>query len=325
MLECKIKIMNELVSTIINYKKKGMSLAESEYDVHTLAGDIRLLECISIPVIDFCKRFYQINMPDPSYKSYEKCVIDKYNVSSYPLQDIYKLIEEHNSLLFYPVKFVNSGGELEYRLCESITYREDDEDTPLPLKKYTMVKEDPNGNLYRIKALRDFSDVKKGEFGGYIENSKNLSHEGDCWVYNSAIVKNHTRVSENAKIRDNVIVSGHALVSGNASVSGAATISGHSVIKDNAIISDNVHVVDNGHVYGNSLIRGDVHVSGNAHIYDDAFVTDKCQIRGSSHVHGHTIVTGTIILDENADISVDNKLYSGDFIKITGSLVVEQK
>ena len=31
--------------------------------------------------------------------------------------------------------------------------------------------------LYRIKALKDFADVKAGDLGGYIEDYRNLSHD----------------------------------------------------------------------------------------------------------------------------------------------------
>ena len=40
--------------------------------------------------------------------------------------------------------------------------------------------------LYRIEAVRDFGRIKKGQRGGYIENEKNLSHEGDCWIHDDA-------------------------------------------------------------------------------------------------------------------------------------------
>lgn len=32
--------------------------------------------------------------------------------------------------------------------------------------------------LHRIKAIRSFSDVKKGDLGGWIEKESNLSHYG---------------------------------------------------------------------------------------------------------------------------------------------------
>lgn len=42
--------------------------------------------------------------------------------------------------------------------------------------------------LYRIKALKDFSDVKKGDFGGYVQQESNLSQFGNAKVYGNAKV-----------------------------------------------------------------------------------------------------------------------------------------
>ena len=42
--------------------------------------------------------------------------------------------------------------------------------------------------LYRIEALKDFSNVKKGDKGGFVEYEDNLSQHGDCWIYDDARV-----------------------------------------------------------------------------------------------------------------------------------------
>ena len=42
--------------------------------------------------------------------------------------------------------------------------------------------------LHRIKALRDFGNVKARELGGWIEKESNLSHSGNCWVYDEGEV-----------------------------------------------------------------------------------------------------------------------------------------
>lgn len=44
--------------------------------------------------------------------------------------------------------------------------------------------------LFRIKALIDFGEIKRGDLGGYIEKEKNLSQSGDARVYGNAEVKN---------------------------------------------------------------------------------------------------------------------------------------
>lgn len=40
--------------------------------------------------------------------------------------------------------------------------------------------------LFRIKALISFGNVKEGELGGYVEKEDNLSHSGNAWVYGNA-------------------------------------------------------------------------------------------------------------------------------------------
>ena len=90
-------------------------------------------------------------------------------------------------------------------------------------RKYKLLKDDiinvKGQTLYRIKALRDFNDVKKGDLGGYIEKENNLSHENNCWVCDNA------RVYDNARLYDNAIVNGDdAIIYGNAILSKDAYI-----------------------------------------------------------------------------------------------------
>jgi len=54
--------------------------------------------------------------------------------------------------------------------------------------KLTKTKEAFGITLYRIKALKDFGDVKKGDLGGWIEKEENLSQENFCWVSGDARV-----------------------------------------------------------------------------------------------------------------------------------------
>lgn len=61
-------------------------------------------------------------------------------------------------------------------------------------KKYKLTEETINvygRTLYRIEALRDFGDVKKGDKGGFIENENNLTQYGKCWVYDNAEVSGY--------------------------------------------------------------------------------------------------------------------------------------
>ena len=125
--------------------------------------------------------------------------------------------------------------------------------------------------LFRIKALADFSNVKAGEFGGYVEKENNLSNEGDAWVSGNA------RVSGNAQISGNALVSGDAQVSGNAQVSDNAQVSGNAWVSDDAQVSGNTQVYGNAQVSGNARVSGNAQISGNALVSGDA---DYATIKG---------------------------------------------
>ena len=62
-------------------------------------------------------------------------------------------------------------------------------------KKYCFTGETKQLNsavLHRIQALRDFSNVKKGDLGGWIEKEDNLSHDGTAWVRGNACVSGNS-------------------------------------------------------------------------------------------------------------------------------------
>ena len=59
------------------------------------------------------------------------------------------------------------------------------------MKKYKLTSETTGCDgfiLYRIEALMDFSDVKTGDKGGFVQSENNLSQLGNAWVYGNAKV-----------------------------------------------------------------------------------------------------------------------------------------
>ena len=119
------------------------------------------------------------------------------------------------------------------------------------MKKYKLVKEE-EGTLFRIIALRDFSNVKKGERGGLIQSEDNLSHEGDCWVYNDAVISGNARVYGRARVFGNAWVCGRARVFGNAVISGNAELTGNTWATKEVITFGNAFcykiTVSNNHI-----------------------------------------------------------------------------
>ena len=175
-------------------------------------------------------------------------------------------------------------------------------------KKYKLLKDQfitlySGETLYRIKALKDFGDVKKGDIGGFIKSENNLSQKGKCWVYDDARVNGCALVYNNAKIRNNAKIYGYAMVFDNAEITNNANVYDNSSISGNARIHDCARIYDtasiggNANVYGNSRICGFAKLSGNVIVFDDAYIHDAT-IKNSVEISDKAKISGDICIDE---------------------------
>ena len=105
------------------------------------------------------------------------------------------------------------------------------------MKKYKLTSETTGCDgfiLYRIEALMDFSDVKTGDKGGFVQSENNLSQLGNAWVYGNAKVCGKAEVYGNAKVCGDAEVYNYAVVYDNAKVYGDAKVYGYAVVYGNA-------------------------------------------------------------------------------------------
>ena len=181
-------------------------------------------------------------------------------------------------------------------------------------KKYKTEK-DPKTGLLRIIALKDFADVKKGDKGGLIEKEENLSQEGDCWVY------------EDAVICENAYVFGSAIVSAYAKVSGDARVYGKAKLYDSARVFDCAEVYENADVGGCTQIYGEAKVYGNARISDYAWISGNAVVYGDVRIYGGAKISGDVVISDNAKVWGNAKVYGkevlvGGNVGISGNDVV---
>ena len=133
--------------------------------------------------------------------------------------------------------------------------------------------------LYRIVATRNIhrhhqDPIPFGEKGGYVEHANNLSHRGECWIYDNAKVFGNARVTGEARIYDYAEISGNAWVRGNATVWNLATVDGDALVAGGVSIKGHAHisekaVIDGGHgvvVSGHAHIHGNTRIGGNCHV-----------------------------------------------------------
>ena len=148
-------------------------------------------------------------------------------------------------------------------------------------KKYKLTKENISyfsRTLYRIEALKDFGNVKKGDKGGYVESEYNLSQEGDCWIFDNAKVYGY------AEVYNNALVFGNAEVWCNAKVYGKALVYNNAFVYDNALVFGNAYVSDNAEVSGKAKVFGNAKISDSAKVYNDAQVSDNAEICSDAEI-----------------------------------------
>ena len=150
--------------------------------------------------------------------------------------------------------------------------------------------------LHRIKAIRSFGEVNEGDLGGWIEKEDNLSHEGDCWIYDNARVYGNACVYNNAKVLNNAIVYGYAHVFGNVKIFG------------NTGVYDNARVYDDAVLFGNSKIFGNARVYGYSSVFDNAKIFNNARITGNA-----------VIQSDNDYIVFKNRWSSGRYFTWTRS------
>lgn len=197
-------------------------------------------------------------------------------------------------------------------------------------KKYRLTDEtqEYNGNtLYRIQATKNFSNVKAGDLGGWVESEDNLSHYGSCWVYDDACVLKKAVVSECATIHDNAIISGNAKIKdsakifGNAKVFGNAKLCDMAKVYDKAMVYENARIFgkseifENAQVYGNAMTFNDSKVYGCAWVFDNAELNDEPKIFNCAKVAGNTKIYKNTIIEGNAEISGNIQIRENAVIK----------
>lgn len=108
----------------------------------------------------------------------------------------------------------------------------------------------------RIRALKDFSNVKSGTLGGFVQSERNLSQHDDCWIYDNAVAMDNSIVSNNAKLKDTSMAMENSQVLDNA------------VLSDKAIISENAQIYGKAKMFGESRAYGDAEIFGEAKMMD---------------------------------------------------------
>ena len=200
--------------------------------------------------------------------------------------------------------------------CESKDEKQEDEN-PLDLK-YEVLTDNSimygKHKLYRIRALKSFGDVRKGEIGGYVESVSNLSQKGTCWIYDDAKACGFSQVRSKAKVKGKAIVEDYAVIQSSAIVKDYANVTARSIVTGYAVVKDHAKLLSSSTVQENAVISGNARLSSTSRVTGHAVVTDNVQVNAFAIITDHAKVSGNVIINASNVRIGDNAKVSGDVV-----------
>lgn len=159
--------------------------------------------------------------------------------------------------------------------------------------------------IYRIIALKDVLGpngkciIKKGQKGGWIEESASLSQNENCFVLGEAKLLDKACMYHNAIIKDNAVVSGAACIKGKAIVSDDAVVTDYSIVEAEARVCDRALLKDLTIVGGKSVVAGNAIVSGHINIQGKTEIKDLSRVYGKAFIDGNVTIAGATYISGN--------------------------
>lgn len=160
--------------------------------------------------------------------------------------------------------------------------------------------------VFRIKALQSFNDVKEGDLGGFVEKEDNLAASADdlSWVYDNSIVYGESSVY------DSSFVDGDSVVN-SSDVFGESRISHGSKVDNSRIESSDIanSIVDKGLLF-HSQATHEVEISNSELNFSS--VENHSEIKDSFVNHSTLVNSSDVKSSKLFDSNLDNELVVDD-------------
>ena len=133
--------------------------------------------------------------------------------------------------------------------------------------------------LYRIRALKDFSDVKAGDLGGWVSGKYNLSQEGECWIYDEAKCMDNARMYHNSAMYNNAVMCDFS------EMHGCSEMHNYSAMLDNSRMYNCSAMYDNSRMYNDSKMYSNSRMFDNSAMYNNAVMLDNSKMFENSRMY----------------------------------------
>ena len=149
-------------------------------------------------------------------------------------------------------------------------------------RKYEMTNitmEFEERTLYRIRALKDFRNVKAGDLGGWVSDKYNLSQEGDCWIYDEAKCMDNARMYHNSAMYNNSVMCDFS------EMHGCSEMHNYSAMCDNSRMYNCSAMYDNSRIYNDSKMYNNSRMFDNSAMYNNAVMLDNSRMFENSRMY----------------------------------------
>lgn len=178
----------------------------------------------------------------------------------------------------------------------------------------------------QIRALFDIPahGVKTGDIGGYLEDESCLSHFGNAWVADSAMIHNSSCVSGDALVKDN------AMLLLNCYLYGTVTVSGNARLYSTNLQGDAILVQENATIEGSRIHGNEMTFKGYSHLQnvDSRQNISQFEVSGEAQILNVNLAKKTMLEGEQILLTGNAQLLnipsiSGKNVEVNGHCVLD--
>ena len=163
--------------------------------------------------------------------------------------------------------------------------------------------------LYRIRALKNFSNVKKGNLGGWVSSEDNLSQEGDCWIYDEAKCMDNARMHDNSKMYNNSVMYEYSAMHGNSKMCNNSKMYDDSEMHDDSRMYDHSMMYDHSKMYDHSEMNDYSIMYNNSEMHGYSKMRDNSTMYNNSKIYDYSIMHGNSTMYEDSEMHDEEVLY----------------
>ena len=176
-------------------------------------------------------------------------------------------------------------------------------------KKYEMTNitmEFEERTLYRIRALKNFRNVKAGDLGGWVSGKHNLSQEGDCWIYDEAKCMDNARMYHNSAMYNNAVMCDFSEMHGCSEMHNYSAMLDNSRMYNCSAMYDNSRMYNDSKMYSNSRMFDNSTMCNKAVMLDNSKMFENSRMYRDSRLKNKEKLCGKLVCKVDRFIEINN-------------------